>query len=141
MPLTYAGTVDAEEAVTERQQQARKIRPEYTRGELRRVAVARQQAEAEFIQLLLLEEGVPSTLRRSAGFDVPDFLAAGPRDVLVPESGVEVARALLVETEISPSPLEEGARSQQVSPLVLLAGVIVALGVVALLLWAVLGAS
>ena len=46
--------------------------------------------------MLLLEEGVPSTLRRSAGFDVPDMLAAGPRDVLVPESGVEVARQVLL---------------------------------------------
>ena len=34
-------------------------------------------------------------LRRSGGFDVPDFLAAGPRDVLVPESGAEAAREAL----------------------------------------------
>ena len=63
---------------------ARKIKPQLAEGELVRVAGARNQAEAEFIQGLLLEEGVPSMLRRSAGFDVPDFLAAGPRDVLVP---------------------------------------------------------
>jgi hypothetical protein len=141
MPLTYAGTVDVEEDVTERQRRARKIRPEYTRGELRRVATARQQPEAEFIQLLLLEEGVPSTLRRSAGFDVPDFLAAGPRDVLVPESAVEVARGLLMETEISPAADDLTARARGVSPLVLLTGVIVALGLIALLLWLALGAS
>ena len=49
-----------------------------------RVAGGRNQAEAELIQGLLLEEGVPSVLRRTAGFDVPDYLAAGPRDVLVP---------------------------------------------------------
>ena len=35
------------------------------------------------IQGLLLEEGIPSLARRSGGFDVPDFLAAGPRDILV----------------------------------------------------------
>ena len=52
--------------------------------------------------MLLLEEGVPSTLRRSAGFDVPDMLAAGPRDVLVPESGVEVARQVLLQSELIP---------------------------------------
>ena len=46
--------------------------------------------------MLLLDQGVPSTLRRSAGFDVPDFLAAGPRDVLVPESGLEPAREVLL---------------------------------------------
>ena len=34
-------------------------------------------------------------LRRSRGVDVPDFLAAGPRDVLVPESGAEAAREAL----------------------------------------------
>ena len=48
-----------------------------------RVAAARHQAEAEMIQGLLLEEGIPSLARRSGGFDVPDFLAAGPRDILV----------------------------------------------------------
>ena len=48
--------------------------------------------------MLLLEEGVPSTLRRSAGFDVPDMLAAGPRDVLVPESGLEAARDVLMQS-------------------------------------------
>ena len=50
--------------------------------------------------MLLLEEGVPSTLRRTAGFDVPDMLAAGPRDVLVPESGLEVARQVLLQADI-----------------------------------------
>lgn len=65
------------------------------RGEPRRVAVGLNLAEAELMQGILLEEGIPSMLRRSGGFDVPDFLAAGPRDILVPESGVETARALL----------------------------------------------
>jgi hypothetical protein len=44
---------------------------------------------------------VPSTLRRTAGFDVPDMLAAGPRDVLVPESGLEAAREVLLEADIA----------------------------------------
>ena len=57
-----------------------------------RVAAARNQAEAELLQGLLLEEGIPSLVRRSGGFDVPDFLASGPRDVLVPQSG-EARRA------------------------------------------------
>ena len=35
-------------------------------------------------------------LRRSAGFDVPDLLAAGPRDMLVPASGADVAREVLL---------------------------------------------
>jgi hypothetical protein len=103
MPLTYAGRLNAEQPVTERHERARKVKPVYSRGELRQVAIGRQQPEAEFIQMLLLEEGVPSTLRRTAGFDVPDMLAAGPRDVLVPESGLEVAREVLLQADIEPA--------------------------------------
>ena len=95
--------------MTERHRRARKIKPQLAEGELVRVAWARNQAEAEFIQGLLLEEGVPSVLRRSAGFDVPDFLAAGPRDILVPQSGVDTAREVLLQAEvISPEPAAGG---------------------------------
>ena len=82
MPLVYAGAATVELPESDAHERARKIRPELTRGELVQVAWGRNQAEAELIQNLLLEEGVPSIARRSAGFDVPDFLAAGPRDVL-----------------------------------------------------------
>jgi hypothetical protein len=85
------------------QERARKIKPQYAEGALVRVAGARNQAEAEFIQGLLLEEGVPSLLRRARGFDVPDFLAAGPRDILVPESGTSAAREVLLESELIPA--------------------------------------
>ena len=44
---------------------------------------------------MLLEEGIPSLVRRSGGFDVPDFLAAGPRDIVVAASGADAARELL----------------------------------------------
>jgi hypothetical protein len=60
-----------------------------------KVAYAQQQAEAEMIQGLLSEHGIPSMLRRAAGFDVPDFLAAGPREVLVAEEVAEQAREVL----------------------------------------------
>ncbi|HEX8066076.1 MAG TPA: DUF2007 domain-containing protein [Thermoleophilaceae bacterium] len=109
MPLVYAGAASAERPRSDAHERARKIRPEFTRGELVRVAGGRNQAEAELIQNLLIEEGVPSMLRRSAGFDVPDFLAAGPRDVLVPESGVEAAREALREADVEPSPEVEPA--------------------------------
>jgi hypothetical protein len=138
MPLTYAGEVDAELETTEKHARARKIKPQYTRGDLRRVATGRQQPEAEFIQMLLLEEGVPSTLRRSAGFDVPDMLAAGPRDVLVPESGLEVARQVLLQSDIEVTQQALAARdagSGGPAPGMLLAGLLVAAAVVALLLW------
>jgi hypothetical protein len=97
MPLVYLpGT---KRAASERQLKARKIKPQYTEGELVKVAHAQNQTEAEFIEGLLLEEGIPSMLRRSRGFDVPDFLTAGPRDVLVPESGAQAAREALAWEE------------------------------------------
>ena len=61
-------------------------------NDLARVARATNQAEAEFVQALLLEAGIPSMLRRSPGFDVPDMLAAGPRDVMVPSAAQSGAR-------------------------------------------------
>jgi hypothetical protein len=78
-----------------RRERARKIKPQYSEGKLVKVARATSQPEAEFIEGLLLEEGIPCMLRRSAGFDVPDMLAAGPRDVLVPESAAQAAREAL----------------------------------------------
>jgi hypothetical protein len=79
-------------------------------GPLRRVACARHQAEAELIQQLLLEEGIPSLVRRSGGFDVPDFLAAGPRDIVVAASGADAARELLgVPTPLPRRPLTRPA--------------------------------
>ena len=63
------------------------------------VVRAENQAEAELLQGLLAAEGVPSFLRRSAGSDVPDFLAAGPRDILVPAADEQVARELLRESD------------------------------------------
>ncbi|HEX5146229.1 MAG TPA: hypothetical protein VFV85_04340 [Conexibacter sp.] len=96
VPLVAAGAAgDEQDHATARQQRARKIKPQYAEGQLVRVARAQHQAEAELIQNMLLEEGIPSMTKRSGGFDVPDFLAAGPRDVLVPQSGAEAARDLL----------------------------------------------
>jgi len=118
--------------VSEQRRQARKIKPQLAEGTLVPVAYARNQAEAEFVQGLLLEEGVPSLLRRSAGFDVPDFLAAGPRDVLVPESGLLTAREILLEAEIIPA---EGQAFRRTKPFLLLAGLVGALAVGLLLVW------
>jgi len=100
MPLVHRGTPVIEEPVSARHERARKIDPRYTEGDLVRVASAMNQAEAEFVQGLLLEEGIPSTLRRTRGFDVPDMLAAGPRDVMVAASGHGAARDVLLEAEI-----------------------------------------
>jgi hypothetical protein len=84
---------------------ARKVHPPYAEGEPVRVATAQNQPEAELVQSLLLEAGVPSLVRRSGGFDVPDFLAMGPRDILVPRGGEDVARAVLgTEGRTAPRP-------------------------------------
>src|ERR1700761_5190605 len=100
LPLTIEHPPGGLGPVSDRHAWARKIKPQLAEGSLVRVAGARNQAEAEFIQGMLLEEGVPSLLRRTAGFDVPDFLAAGPRDVLVPESAVLTAREVLLQAEL-----------------------------------------
>jgi len=131
MPLVYSGAQGMEAPATDRHERARKIKPQFAEGDLVRVAGGRNQAEAEFIQGLLLEEGVPSLLRRSAGFDVPDYLAAGPRDVMVPESGAPAAREVLLEAELLPV----DGQSAGVSPLRLLAGLLGACALVAIIAW------
>jgi len=66
-------------------------------GELRlvKVAYASNLPEAELIQSLLRQEHIPSMVRRNGAFDIPDFIAAGGRDVLVPLSQADRARELL----------------------------------------------
>jgi hypothetical protein len=93
MPLVHR--TGGEQKSSARQQRARKIKPQYAEGELVKVARAQHQSEAEFIEGLLLEEGIPCMLRRSRGSDVSEMLAAGPRDVLVPASGAQAAREAL----------------------------------------------
>src|SRR5919107_422300 len=132
MPLTYAGRSELEAPVTEAHARARKIKPQYSEGELVRVAGSRNQAEAELIQGLLLEEGVPSMLRRSRGFDVPDMLAAGPRDVMVPASGASPARDVLLQADL----LDPRAAGRPVErPARLLLALCAVCAVVALIAW------
>jgi hypothetical protein len=132
MPLVRPGGEPLEAPLSDAHGRARKINPIYTEGDLVRVAGGRNQSEAEFIQGLLLEWGVPSVLRRTAGFDVPDFLAAGPRDVLVPESGAETAREVLLQADLAPTDTGERAGPR---PLVLAAVIALGGGGAALLAW------
>jgi hypothetical protein len=136
MPLTWVAE-PLDEPLSEAHGRARKINPAYTEGRLVRVAGGRNQAEAELIQGLLLEEGVPSMLRRTAGFDVPDYLAAGPRDVLVPQAGAEAARELLMQADLAPRTAASGAGRP--NPVVL--GATIALGgaAAALVAWLLQG--
>jgi hypothetical protein len=130
MPLVHEDQAQLP-PLDDRRQRARKIRPQYTDGELVRVAGGRNQAEAELIQGMLLEQGVPSMLRRSRGFDVPDMLAAGPRDVLVPASGAAVARETLLEAEL----LDSSTAGAAVAPARVLWGLLVAIVLVAVIAW------
>jgi hypothetical protein len=129
LPLVLDELAAAEErteVVSERRARVRKIKPQLAEGDLVRVAYARNQSEAEFIQGLLLEEGVPSMLRRSAGFDVPDMLAAGPRDIMVARSGMATAREVLLQAELIPGAPVAGTTAR---PWPLLAGLLAALAI------------
>ena len=128
MPLVRPGGEALDAPLSDAHGRARKIDPAFTEGDLVRVAGGRNQAEAELIQGLLLEWGVPSVLRRTAGFDVPDFLAAGPRDVLVPESGAETAREVLLQADLAPTTGERsGPRPLVLAAVVVLGGLVTAL--------------
>jgi hypothetical protein len=139
MPLVYAGR-SGEEPITEAQERLRKVNPQYTRGEAVKVGFARNQAEAELLQGLLLEEGIPSFLKRTRGFDVPDFLAAGPRDILVPQAGAEAARDVLANAVIEGEAGEGGqtplaASGPDTSPARLLGWILVGLAAAAVIVW------
>ena len=133
MPLVHADRTGVDEPVSAAHERARKIKPQFTEGDLVRVAGARHQAEAEFVQGMLLEEGIPSMLRRTRGFDVPDMLAAGPRDVMVPASGAAAAREVLLQAEVIE---DEPAASQAVdSPARLLVGLLALIALVGVIAW------
>jgi hypothetical protein len=63
-----------------------------------KVAFAPSQMEAEMIQGLLSEHGIPSLVKRGPGFDVPEFMPVGPRQVFVVESVAPRAREVLEGT-------------------------------------------
>ena len=63
-----------------------------------KVAAAPDETDALLMDGVLKDAGIPSLIQRAPGFDAPDFLAAGPRDVLVPGSLVEEAKQVLQDT-------------------------------------------
>ena len=63
-----------------------------------KVAAAPDESVALLMDGVLKDAGLPSLIQRAPGFDAPDFLAAGPRDVLVPGSLVEEAKQVLEDT-------------------------------------------
>ena len=100
-----------------------------------RVAIASHQAEAEMLQQILEAEGIHSFLRRSPGFDVPEYLASGPRDVVVRGSDAPHARELLEPT----GKVDLGRTPPQVSPVKLLAILVLAAALTWLLIYVAFG--
>jgi hypothetical protein len=100
-----------------------------TDNDLVKVAYAGDEAEAEFVQGLLRNADVGSVVRRAPGFDVPEFLAAGPREVLVAASDVPVARDVL--REVVPDEPEPPARSGADRPSPVVVGLLIVVALVA----------
>jgi hypothetical protein len=117
-------------AMSLERERAMKVVPAYAEGELVKVAYASNQPEAEMIAGLLLEAGVPSVVRRARGFDVPDFLAAGPRDIFVAEGGAEAAREALGENAAPRATVSPSLRGVALAMLII-AAVSVVLAVLA----------
>lgn len=63
-----------------------------------KAGAAPNETLAMMMEGLLREAGIPVLIRRASGFDIPDFLSAGPRDVLVPRSRLDEAREILEDT-------------------------------------------
>src|SRR3954471_3906328 len=99
-------------------------------SDLVKVAYAQDQAEAELIQGLLGTVDVSSVLRRAPGFDVPEFLAAGPREVLVAAEDIGVARDVLHQEDaagVDPDPPSGANRQSR-----LIAGLLLGVAFIAL---------
>ena len=62
---------------------------------------------------------------------MPDFLAAGPRDILVPITGLDTAREVLLQADL----IDDQPAGAVVAPVKLLSWLIVALVAGALLVW------
>lgn len=63
-----------------------------------KVASAPNETVALMMEGLLRNAGIPVLVQRATGFDAPEFLAAGPREILVPEPELAEARRILEDT-------------------------------------------
>jgi hypothetical protein len=77
-------------------------------GRLVKVGFGRTQVEAEMLRGILSEAGIPSILKRTMGFDTPEFLASGPHDVFVNAGDAIRAREVLADTIVA----DEGQEQQ-----------------------------
>jgi hypothetical protein len=100
--------------------------------DLVKVAHAKNEAEAEFLHGLLQGEGIASLTRRTPGADVPEFLAAGARDVLVPAADADVARDIVIGGDIGL--LTSDSRNPD-SPVRVIAGLLTVAAFAAVVIW------
>lgn len=63
-----------------------------------KVASAPNEPMALLMQGLLHNKDIPVLVQRATGFDAPEFLAAGPRELMVPEPDLDEARQILEDT-------------------------------------------
>ena len=63
-----------------------------------KVTAAPDESSALLMEGLLKDADIPSRIQRAPGFDAPDFLSAGPRDLLVPASLLGEAKQVLEDT-------------------------------------------
>lgn len=111
------------------------VDPRYVGGKLVKVIQARNPTEAQLMQGVLLDAGIPSIDRATRAFDILDLLAVGPRDILVSAAALEDARALLgVEPPVVPTGATPAEFAE--APSRLLAKLVVALIVAVAIIWA-----
>ena len=63
-----------------------------------KVAATPNETSALLMEGLLKDADIPSLIQRAPGFDAPDILSAGPRDVLMPASLLGEAKQVLEDT-------------------------------------------
>jgi hypothetical protein len=63
-----------------------------------KVGSAPDEARALMMEGLLRSSDIPVLIQRGAGFDAPDFLSLGPRNILVPSDFYEAATEILEDT-------------------------------------------
>jgi hypothetical protein len=63
-----------------------------------KVAAAPDESSALLMEGLLKDADIPSLIQRARGFDAPDFLSAGPRDLLVSASLLGETKQVLEDT-------------------------------------------
>lgn len=110
-----------------------RLRPEYAQGELVAVTTVRHVAEAEMLRDMLLDEGIPATVRPARSFD-PRFFTGGvgPHEVLVRSSGHDAAYELVHGEPPQPGSPTSRGRPEQGN---VLAIVLLGVGLIAFLVW------